>query len=275
MQQQILVTGGNSGIGLEMVKAFVAAGHKVVIAARNQAKSQAAIDAIKQAQPEADLHCLALDLASHASIDQAAGEILQLLPQLDTVMLNAGSYITELRQDNNGLESMISTMHFGHFRLMQRLLPRLKEASSARVVVTSSIAHWCGKIDAASMRNPAAYHLVIRAYGSAKLANLIYARELARRVKGSNIRVNAFHPGAVATDLYREFSRPLQAIIDRIMITPDKGADTGIWLALDPAAARFHGNYLVNRKPAACRAISKNQQVAAQLWTLSEQLAGI
>lgn len=274
MQKQILVTGGNSGIGLEMVKAFAAAGHAVVVAARDSAKTAAVLAELQARHPAAQLHAVRLDLSDFASVDAAAAQVLALLPALDTVMLNAGSFAASLRSDANGLESMMGSMHFGHFRLMQRLLPRLREAPAARVVVTSSLMHWVGKIDETCMRNAGQYRSATQAYGSAKLANLIYARELARRVAGSGIRVNAFHPGGVATGIWREMPGPVQALVDKILITPAKGADTAVWLALDPAAAAFHGEYFVRRRRVATRAVSKDPAVAAQLWTLSEQIAG-
>lgn len=273
-QRQILVTGGNSGIGLEMVRAFAQAGHEVVIAARDQNKTRGAIDSLRQEIPGARLHAVALDLADFARIDAAAGEILALLPRLDTVMLNAGSYTNGLRLQDNGLESMVGSMHFGHFRLMERLLPALKSAPEARVVVTSSVAHWAGYIDEASFRDHTRHRIGFRAYGQAKLANLIYARELARRTAGSGLRVNAFHPGGVATGIWRELPGPVQAVVDRVLITPAKGADTAVWLALDPAAREFSGEYFVRRKRALSSPASRDGQLAARLWQISEEVAG-
>lgn len=274
MQRQILVTGGNSGIGLEMVRAFVRAGHEVTIAARDVRKTSTVIAQLQQETPSARLHAVALDLADFGRIDQAAREILATLPRLDTVMLNAGSYTNGLRVQDNGLESMIGSMHFGHFRLMQHLLPQLRLAPEARVVVTSSVAHWTGKIDESAFRDPSHYRNDLQAYGSAKLANLIYARELARRVAGSNIRVNAFHPGGVATGIWRELPAPMQKVVDKIMITPAKGADTAVWLALDEEAKHCHGDYFVRRRKAMTRRVSRDLAVAARLWQASEEIAG-
>ncbi len=272
MSRKILVTGGNSGIGLEMVRHFIKTGHEVVIAARDLTKSQAVINTLKQEQPDANVHAITLDLANFDSIDQAAASTLALLPELDTVMVNAGSYTRGLRTAF-GLESMVATMHFGHFRLMQALLPTLAKADDARVVVTSSVAHWAGTISLDKFNNPGKYLSDFQAYGSAKLANLIYARELARRVADSSIRVNAFHPGGVATGIWRELPAPVQKIVDRVLITPAKGADTAIWLALSDAGKTHHGQYFVRRRKAATKAISKDTQVADMLWRLSEDVA--
>lgn len=275
MQRQILVTGGNSGIGLEMVRAFVALGHEVMIAARDLGKTLGVIQALKLETPGARLHAVKLDLADFASIDAAARDILNTLTQLDTVMLNAGSFTRGLRSQANGLESMIGSMHFGHFRLMQHLLPQLKVAPEARVVVTSSVMHWTGKIDESAFTDYSRYSSDAVAYGSAKLANLIYARELARRVNGSNIRVNAFHPGGVATGIWREMPGPIQAVVDKVLITPAKGADTAIWLATSDAAKNHQGGYFVRRKARFSSPTSRNQSVAAKLWAASEHIAGL
>ncbi|MEK6788205.1 MAG: SDR family NAD(P)-dependent oxidoreductase [Pseudomonadota bacterium] len=275
MQRQILVTGGNSGIGLEMVRAFIALGHEVMIAARDLGKTLGVIQALKLEAPGARLHAVKLDLADFASIDDAARDILNTLTQLDTVMVNAGSFTKGLRSQANGLESMIGSMHFGHFRLMQHLLPQLKVAPEARVVVTASVMHWTGKIDEAAFTDYSRYSSDAVAYGSAKLANLIYARELARRVQGSNIRVNAFHPGGVATGIWREMPGPIQSIVDKVLITPAKGADTAIWLATSDAAKHHNGGYFTRRKIDFSKPSSRNEKVAAKLWAASERIAGL
>lgn len=275
MQRQILVTGGNSGIGLEMVRAFVALGHEVMIAARDLGKTLGVIQALKLEAPGARLHAVKLDLADFTSIDDAARDILNTLTQLDTVMVNAGSFTRGLRSQANGLESMIGSMHFGHFRLMQHLLPQLKVAPEARVVVTSSVMHWLGKIDDTAFTDYSHYSSDTVAYGSAKLANLIYARELARRVNGSNIRVNAFHPGGVATGIWREMPGPIQSVVDKVLITPAKGADTAIWLATSDAAKSHQGGYFVRRKLRFSSPSSRNETVAAKLWAASERIAGL
>lgn len=275
MHRQILVTGGNSGIGLEMVRAFVQQGHEVMIAARDLGKTMGVIQALKQETPTARLHGVALDLADFGRIDEAAREILTTLTQLDTVMLNAGSFTRGLRSQANGLESMMGSMHFGHFRLMQHLLPQLKVAPEARVVVTASVAHWTGRIDEAAFTDYSRYGSDIVAYGSAKLANLIYARELARRVAGSNIRVNAFHPGGVATGIWREMPAPIQKLVDKVLITPAKGADTAIWLATSDDAKAHHGGYFTRRKSDFSKPSSRNQAIAARLWAASERIAGL
>lgn len=273
--RSILVTGGNSGIGLEMVKAFIKQGHEVAIAARDLGKTLGVINALQKDHIDARLHAIALDLAEFTSIDAAAREVHKLLPRLDTVMLNAGSYTRGLRLQGNGLESMIGSMHFGHFRLMQHLIPQLNNMPAARVVVTSSVIHWAGTIKEATFRDPKLHWTDIQAYGQAKLANLIYARSLARLVADTGTTVNAFHPGGVATGIWREMPGPVQSVIDKIMLTPAQGADTAIWLALSDEAAKYNGEYFVKRKKAMTSSISRNQEVADRLWAISDEIAGL
>lgn len=273
-QRQILVTGGNSGIGLEMVKAFVHAGHRVVIAARRLETTQAVIDELKREQPSAHIDAVSLDLGDNASIDQAAKDILACLPELDTVMMNAGNYRQHLKQLPNGIETMMGTMHFGHFRLMMQLLPTLHQRNMARIVVTSSVAHWAGTFASNHYRQPDRYWSSFAAYGSAKLANLLFTRELAKRVKGSSIRINAFHPGGVATGIWRGVPAPVQWIVNKIMLSPAQGADTGIWLALSEAGMHSSGDYFVRRKKAMSSQASQDPELMARLWHDSEQANG-
>lgn len=271
MSRNILITGGNSGIGLEMARALAGQGDRVIIASRDQAKSQAAVQEIKAGQPAAQVEAMALDLGDFADIDRFAGELLATMPVIDVLILNAGLYTNGLRKLKSGFESMIGIMHFGHFRLVQRLLDAVKAAPQGRIVVTSSVAHNAGKIDEASFRDPSRHKLSFRAYGQAKLANLLFTRELARRLAGTKVTVNAFHPGGVATGIWAELPGPLAAIIRLFLISSAKGADTAIWLATAPEMAGVSGDYFVKRKPAATSAAGRDAALAARLWDYSEK----
>jgi NAD(P)-dependent dehydrogenase (short-subunit alcohol dehydrogenase family) len=171
----------------------------------------------------------------------------------------------------SGYEAMIGVMHFGHFRLLQRILDAVKAAPQGRIVVTSSLMHKFGKIDPASFKDPSRHRFGFQAYGQAKLANLLFTRELARRLAGTRVTVNAFHPGAVATGIYRETPSLLRRVGLAFMLSPKKGADTAIWLATAPVAEKFNGEYFVKRKIAASTAGSRDPALAQQLWELSEQ----
>ncbi len=271
MSRNILITGGNSGIGLEMAQALAGHGDRVVIAARSETKSNAAISRIQAQQPEAQIESMQLDLADFAQIDRFSEELLTRMPVIDVMILNAGLYTLKLQTLANGYEAMMGIMHFGHFRLVQNLLDAVKAAPRARIIVTSSMMHKIGKINQASFTNPSRHRTGMGAYGQAKLANLLFTRELARRLQGSNITVNAFHPGAVATEIYRDTPSLAQRAITSFMLSPKQGADTGIWLATATELDDVSGGYFVKRKLKRGSALSRDEITAKQLWRFSEQ----
>lgn len=266
-----LVTGGSTGIGYEMALALAARGDHVVIAARDAEKSQRAIERIRQEHPEAKIESMPLDLGDFAGVDRFAAQLLKKMPALDVLMLNAGLYTMKLHRLANGYEAMIGIMHFGHFRLTQHLLPALKAAPQARIVVTSSMGHRFGRIDEASFTDPSRHWIGFQGYGQAKLANLLFTRELAKRLAGTNVTINAFHPGAVATEIYRETPGFFRSIALPFMLTSAQGADTGIWLATDPALAGVTGKYFIQRRENPGTRASRDPALAAQLWAMSER----
>ncbi len=272
MGKNVLITGGNSGIGLEMARALAGRGDRVVIAARDQQKSLAGIESIKAQHPGAQVEAMALDLADFADIDHFARALLGKLPVMDVLILNAGLYTLKLHRLKNGFEAMIGIMHFGHFRLTQALLEAVKAAEQGRIIVTSSVMHKSGKINEASFKDPARHRFGMSAYGQAKLANLLFARELARRLKGTHVTVNAFHPGGVATGIYRETPGVFNRLMRAVLLTPAQGADTAIWLATAPELSQVTGEYFVKRKQAYGSSASRDPERATRLWAVSEQM---
>ena len=271
MTRNVLVTGGNSGIGAEMALALAKRGDRVIIAARDVEKSRATLDRINAQHPAAQVEAMALDLGDFADVDHFARELLARMPVIDVLMLNAGLYTIKLSHLPNGYESMIGIMHFGHFRLTQRLLDAVKAAPQGRIVVTSSVGHKFGKIDETSFTDPSRHLIGFFAYGQAKLANLLFTRELAKRLAGTRVTVNAFHPGGVATGIYRQTPNFFQRIGPKFMLTPAQGADTGIWLATAPEFASVSGEYFVKRRKNAGSRRSRNAELATKLWQMSEQ----
>lgn len=272
---QILITGGSSGIGLEMARQILRRGHEIAITGRDTGKAEAAADKLREDVAGARVTVIGLDLGDFDAIDATAPDIHDALPKLSGVILNAGAFTRQLRLLDNGLEAMIGSMHFGHFRLMQHLLPRLEQATSARLVVTSSVAHWLGRIREESFFDPSRHLHAAQAYGQAKLANLLYARALARRYADTGLRINAFHPGAVATEIWRELPGPARRVVERVLTTPEKGADTGAWLALDEAGGQHNGDYFVRRSVARSSPASRNAALGEWLWERSEAIAGL
>ncbi|RJS93274.1 SDR family NAD(P)-dependent oxidoreductase [Salinisphaera sp. Q1T1-3] len=271
MARHILITGGNSGIGREMAATLAADGDQVIIASRDLARSQAAAETIRQAHGDVAIQAMALDLGDLDDVDRFAARIREQIPALDVLILNAGLYTHGTRALDNGLETMIGVMHFGHFRLTQQLQSCLASAENARVVVTSSVAHKIGRIRPATFDQPNRHWMALQAYAQAKLANLLFTRELARRVGDSGITANCFHPGAVATGIWAELPRPVRKLLGNTFIDSKRGADTGIWLARAPEAAAFQGEYVVDRQPVASSRAGADMALAARLWQETER----
>jgi NAD(P)-dependent dehydrogenase (short-subunit alcohol dehydrogenase family) len=271
MDRNVLITGGNSGIGQEMALALAGQGDRVIIAARDAQKSQAAVTQIKAAYPDAQVEAMALDLADFGNVDAFAATVLAKMPVIDVLILNAGLYTLKLHTLRNGFEAMMGIMHFGHFRLTQKLLDAVKSATQGRIIITSSVMHKFGKVNEASFRDPSQHRFGYHAYGQAKLANLLFARELARQLQGTQVTVNAFHPGAVATPIYREAPGLLAKLSAIFMLTPRQGADTAVWLANDPGLTTVSGEYFVKRKQKKGSADSRDMALARRLWELSER----
>lgn len=272
MGRNVLITGGNSGIGLEMARAMAAEGDRVIIASRDQDKSLAAVREIKAGNPAAVIEAMRLDLGDFAQVDRFAGELLAKMPVIDVLMLNSGLYTHGERKLANGLESMIGIMHFGHFRLTQRLLDALKAAPQGRIVVTSSVGHKLGKIDEASFTDTSRHKISFFGYAQAKLANLLFTRELARRLQGTRVTVNAFHPGAVLTGIWAELPGALRPLIGLFLISAAKGADTAVWLATAPELSQVTGEYFLRRRKEKSSAASRDAALAKRLWALSEEV---
>lgn len=269
MARQVLITGGNSGIGKVMAETLAVQGDHVIIASRDLARSQAVATAIQTAHPNARIEAMALDLARFDDVDRFAQELRRRMPVIDVLILNAGLYTHGTRQLDNGFEAMIGIMHFGHFRLTHALLDSVRAADAGRIVVTSSMLHRIGRIREDTFRNPQAHRMALLAYSQAKLANILFTRELARRLADARVTANCFHPGPIATGIWAELPRPLQRIIDLGLITPERGADTGIWLASAEEAGDHSGEYFVKRKVVATSAAGRDIQRARRLWEYS------
>ncbi|MGB1580372.1 MAG: SDR family NAD(P)-dependent oxidoreductase, partial [Nevskiales bacterium] len=245
-------------------------GYRVIIASRDQAKSQQVADEIKAEQSSAEVEAMALDLGDFTDIDRFAPLLLKSMPTIDVLILNAGLFTNGLRTVQSGYEAMMGIMHFGHFRLFQKLQPAVEAAGQARIVVTSSMMHAVGNINEASFSDPARHKTDIGAYGQAKLANLLFARQLAKRLEGTGISVNAFHPGAVNTGIYDELPGPIRKFFGLFLISEEKGADTALWLATSAEAGQYSGEYFVNRKLKRGSKNSRNMSLAQWLWEYSE-----
>jgi len=287
-----VVTGGNGGLGLETVRGLARAGAQVWIACRSTGKGEDAAREIRGELPHAKLEVLELDLARLRSIRAFAEELARRLPALDLLVNNAGVMALPRRETADGFELQLGTNHLGHFALTGLLLPTLLAAPAARVVTVSSAVHRGGRIDFSDPHGRRRYHKW-RAYAQSKLANLLFAFELARRAEraGLALRSLAAHPGYAATNLQGVGARMEGSrLTERLMALGNRlvaqGAAEGAWptlrAATDPEAANgdfFGPSGLLElrgrpRKVEPARR-ARDEEVARRLWSLSEQATGV
>lgn len=279
--KRVLITGANSGIGFEAAKVLAGKGAEVVLACRNLDKGEAAVQALKGACPDASVALFQLDLASLDSVKIFSDAFKEAYSSLDVLINNAGVMAPPFAKTKDGFEMQFGTNHLGHFALTGQLLPLLEASDQGRVVVVSSLAHRVGKIDFDNLNSEKRY-MRWPAYGQSKLANLMFAKELQRRLDkaGSKVLAAAVHPGYSATNLQRY--TPGGVIMNKIAQSQLDGALPTLYAATD--AAIQGGEYIGpdgwlevkgRPKPAYVAAKANNEKVASRLWDVSEALTKV
>jgi NAD(P)-dependent dehydrogenase (short-subunit alcohol dehydrogenase family) len=277
----VVVTGGNSGVGKETAARLAAMGARVVIAARNAGKAATARDEILARSTAATVEVLPLDLASLASIRSFATAYRNRFDRLDVLVLNAGLVMQTRTETTDGFETTFGVNHLGHFLLTQLLLDRLTATAPSRVVVVSSGAHKSARhgLDFDDLMSERRYR-AFRVYAKSKLANIYFTRELASRLAGTGVTVNAAHPGFVASNLGKDgdagWLGPVAMALGRpFAISPARGASTSVFLASDPSVADITGEYWYQCALSPVSAVARDAAAAHRLWDVSERLVGL
>lgn len=286
--KRALVTGGTGGIGFETVMALAKAGAEVVVAGRGTAKVDHAVAAVREAVDTAKVEGLVLDLASLASIDSAAAEVVAGGRPLDLLINNAGVMaVPERRETVDGFELTFGTNHLGHFALTGHLLPALVAAPAARVVTVSAKV---ARNKSATLEDPlskVSYDSGMAAYTKSKLANVVFTLELGRRATGTGITAVAVHPGTSATGLQQHLPKYAQviasAVLDRFVgQSPADAARPSLYAATNPAIKS--GDFVVPDGRAELRGAphvaamppaATDPAVGQRLWELSEELTNV
>lgn len=272
-----LITGASSGIGYETTKALARAGATVLTVSRPSGKGAAFTERLRQETGNHDVHYLPADLANLGEVRRVAEEVRVRFTRLDVLLNNAGAFFSERQTTADGFEKTLALNHLAYFLLTHLLLEPLLESPSARIVNVSSQAERLGQIHFGNVMLERGYN-GWKAYGQSKLANLLFTYELARRVASTSVSVNALHPGGVASG-FGSGNGGVGALILKLVRpffkSPEEGAQTSIYLAASPAVEGISGRYFIDCKPASSSKRSRDQEVQARLWRLSEALVGL
>jgi NAD(P)-dependent dehydrogenase (short-subunit alcohol dehydrogenase family) len=273
-----LVTGATHGIGLATARALAALGARVLIHGRDPTLGKRAVADIGRSTRNWDVSFVRADFSSLAEVRNLAAEIDSTVPKLDVLVNNAGLMSASRAWTADGYEITFAVNHLAPFLLTNLLLDKLKRSAPARIVIVASEAHRRVKLDfddLMNVRTPSA----MRAYGRSKLANLLFARELADRLRGTGVTVNALHPGVVNTHLFNNSSalvRVAAATLGKwFLISPQEGAKTSVYLASSPEVAGKTGGYYRRCKPASPSRAAQNDADAHRLWEISARLVDL
>ena len=270
-----IVTGGNTGIGAAIVQQLAQRGGHVALVSRNRDKGEAAVQAIRAAAPESAVDLVIGDLSTVAAVSDLAATLLERYPRIDVLINNAGVWPMRRVLNADGLESAFMVNHLAPFLLTTLLLQRIKDGGSGRIVNVNAGLYVNGKLDMA--RTPYGLDFSrIRTYADSKLCNMLFTLELARRLAGTGVTVNAVHPGVIRTALGTT-GGPLGWIlrqVKRTWDTPEEGAKAPVWLATAPELAQTSGHYFNLLADTAVTATAGDPELARRLWDLSAALAG-
>ncbi len=266
-----VVTGATAGIGKETALALAKMGTTVVIVARDAAKASRTADEIEKVAPGAKVDVVLADFARLDAVSAAAREIGARYRAVNVLVNNAGLAMKHRTLSADGYELTFAVNHLAPFLFTRELLPLLQAGAPARIVNVASAAEAHGPVDFDDLQSEKNYR-GFRVYGKTKLMNVLFTYELAQRLANSGVTVNCLHPGAVATDLLRKLPWLLYTIISPLLLTPEAGAQTQIFLASSPSVEGVSGGYYVKRK--AVRSSRRSYDVAARkrLWDVSEAL---
>jgi NAD(P)-dependent dehydrogenase (short-subunit alcohol dehydrogenase family) len=271
-----IITGANTGIGKITALELAREGARVILACRSKEKTLPVIEEIRRETNNEQVEFVPLDLGDLASVRACANELLGRKIPIHGLINNAGvGGHRGLTKD--GFEIQFGTNHLGHYLFTRLLLDRIIESGPARIVNVSSQAHYnTKKIDWDAVRKKTRTVTAMREYSVSKLSNVLFTKELARRLEGTKVTTYAVHPGVVATDVWRRVPGPLRWAIKRFMITPEEGARATLRCATAPELTGETGRYYdvggKERKPSR---LADDAALSAELWTRSAEWAGL
>ena len=270
--KRVLITGATNGIGLAAAEGLAARGAEIAIVARSEARAKESAERDQGAGSGGPVDVFMADLSRQADVRRLAAEALARYPRLDVLVNNAGAVYAKREVTQDDIELTWAVNHLAPFLLTTLLLDRLLAGAPARIVTTSSDAHKPARIPFDDLNAERSYRM--SRYGQTKLANILFTAELGRRLAGTGVTANCFHPGLVATGFNRN-NGPLMRLVNTVVKpfarSPEKGAETLIWLVDSPEASDEQGGYFVDKRRVAPSAAAQDMDAARRLWEASEQ----
>jgi NAD(P)-dependent dehydrogenase (short-subunit alcohol dehydrogenase family) len=278
MQDKVVViTGGTSGIGTVAAQKLAAMGARIVLVARSKSRGEATLGRLRQIAPAQAHSAYYGDLSRLPELRRVGAEIAAAEPRIDVLINNAGAMFSQWQSTEDGLERTFATNHLSYFVLTHLLGARLMASAPARIVNTSSHAHYRGSIDFGDLQYEREYR-GFPAYSRSKLCNVLFTRVLAERLAGTGVTANSFHPGFVRTRFGDESGGGLARafrFFKLFAISEEKGADTMIYLASSDDVAQSSGLYFYKRKSVEPSKIAQDKGIAERLWKETAKIAGI
>jgi len=271
-----LVTGVTSGIGKVTARALAGMGATVIAVARDAQRGQEAVDEIRREAGNDDVHLRVCDLSSQADIRRFAAGYREAYDRLHVLVNNAGAIFGERKLTVDGLEATFATNHLGYHLLTELLLDVIKTSAPARIVSVASMAHRGAGLDFDDLQFERRAYSPLGVYGASKLANVLWSAELARRLAGTSVTANSLHPGAIGSN-FAASSGPAWMrfgikLIRPLLLTPEKGAATSIFLAASPDVERVTGKYFDKKKAIEPDRLAGDAEARRRLWAISEDL---
>lgn len=275
-QRVAVVTGASSGIGLHTALGVSRAGMRVVMAGRDRGRTEAARRLVIQRSGSDRVDIALADFSRLGDVRRLADEILAGYDRLDVLVNNAGLFSPQYRLSADGFELTFAVNHLAPFLLTNLLLDRLKASAPARIVTVASEAHRRNHIDVADLTRPPDWTMM-RAYGRSKLCNILFTRELASRLDPGEVVATCLHPGVVATGIGQRggLTELGWRVLKPFMISPEKGAETPVFLATVPDPKHFHGGYVIRKALTQPDAAALDSGLARRLWEESARLVGL
>jgi NAD(P)-dependent dehydrogenase (short-subunit alcohol dehydrogenase family) len=274
-----VVTGATSGIGRAAASELARRGARVAVHGRSREKCERTVAEIKAESGNDRVEAFVADLNSQEQVRALAAALLERYPKIHVLLNNAGLLNASFSETVDGIETTLAVNHLAPFMLTNLLLDRLKESQPARIVNVASEAHRFGTLDLEDLEFRRRKYRSLQVYGVSKLLNVLFTHELARRLEGTQVTANALHPGVVNTGLGDNNPPSLllraMRMLKFLMRTPEKGAETAVFLASSPNAADVTGKYWTDCHEKRTRDISYDRELQRRLWEISENMTGL